>query len=134
MIELTERRGECDGPVRGGREERNRRRGSIPVAGRGGRALGRTGCHAKCTECELYNRGLRFGTLSLSARAQTMDRYTAHVVQQWLDRQVYENLQGLSRSCLSALREGYRWQASVLGSSVLWAVANYSVSIMRITG
>ena len=38
MIELTERRGECDGPVRGGREERNRRWGRIPVAGRGGRA------------------------------------------------------------------------------------------------
>ena len=62
----------------------------------------KTGCHVKCTECELYKRDLRSGTLSLSARAQTMDRYTAHIVQRWLDRQVYENLQDLSRSCLSA--------------------------------
>ena len=79
----------------------------------------KTGCHAKCTECELYKRDLRSGTLSLRARAQTMDRYTAHIVQQWLDRQVYENMQDLSRSCLSALRQGYMWQASVLASSVL---------------
>ena len=83
----------------------------------------RTGCHAKCTERELCKRDLRSATLSLRARVQSMDCYTAHNVQQWLDRQVYENLQDLSRSCLSALRAGYRWQASVLGSSVLWAVA-----------
>ena len=79
----------------------------------------KTGCHAKCTECELYKRDLRSGALSLSARAQTMDRYTAHIVQQWLDRQVYENMQDLSRSCFSALRQGYMWQASALASSVL---------------
>ena len=79
----------------------------------------KTGCHAKCTECEGYKRDLRSGILALSARAQTMDRYTAHIVQQWLDRQVYENMQDLSRSCFSALREGYMWQASALASSVL---------------
>ena len=58
----------------------------------------------------------------LSARAQPMDRYTAHIVQQWLDRQVYENRQDLSRSCLSALREGYMWQATTLASSVLTVI------------
>ena len=79
----------------------------------------KTGSHAKCTECELYKRDLCSGTLSLSARAQTLDRYTAHIVQQWLDRQVYENMQELSRSCFSALTQGYMWQASALASSVL---------------
>ena len=79
----------------------------------------KTGCHAKCTECELYKRGLCSGTLPVSARAQTMDRYTAHIVQQWLDRQVYENMQDLSRSCFSALRQGSMWQASAIASSVL---------------
>ena len=82
----------------------------------------KTGCHAKCTECELYKRDMCSGTLSLSARAQTMDRYTAHIVQQWLDRQVYENLQDLSRSCLSAPREGNGWQAPVLISSILTVI------------
>ena len=65
----------------------------------------KTGSHTKCTDSELWKKDLRSGTLSLSARAQTMDRYTTHIVQQWLDRQVYENMQDLSRSCLSALRQ-----------------------------
>ena len=56
----------------------------------------RTGCHAKCSECELYKKALRAGTLSLQARARVMERYTTHIVEQWLDRQVYENMQDLS--------------------------------------
>ena len=41
----------------------------------------KTCCHAECTKCELYKRDLRSGTLSLRARAQTMGRYIAHLVQ-----------------------------------------------------
>ena len=84
----------------------------------------KTGCHAKCTECELYKKDLRTGSLSLQARAQVMERYTTHVVEQWLDRQVYENMQDLARSCLSAWRDGYRWQASALSSSALTVIAD----------
>eukprot|EP00974_Lingulodinium_polyedra_P020518 1985716-Lingulodinium_polyedra.AAC.1 len=84
----------------------------------------RTGCHANCNERELYKKDLRTGTLSLQARAQTMERYTVHIVEQWLGRQVYENMQDLARTCLSTLREGYRWQASALSSSVLTAIAD----------
>ena len=57
------------------------------MKGAGLSRIRRTGCHAKCTECELYKKDLRTGTLSMQARAQTMERYTAHIVEQWLDRQ-----------------------------------------------
>eukprot|EP00974_Lingulodinium_polyedra_P084818 8210160-Lingulodinium_polyedra.AAC.1 len=53
-----------------------------------------------------------------------MERYTVHIVDQWLDRQVDENMQDLTWTCLSALRGGYRWPASALSSSALTVVAD----------
>ncbi len=82
----------------------------------------KVGSHAKCTVCEGYKKELRQGRLTLRRREQILELYTKHLIDQWLDRQVYENMQDLSRTCLQHLRDGHRWAAGVLSTSVLTVI------------
>ena len=52
-------------------------------------------------------------------REQEMEKYSKHLVEQWLDRQVYDHFQEMSMSCAHALHEGHRWASTMLSASVL---------------
>ena len=53
-----------------------------------------------------------------------MNKYTSHVVEQWLDRQVYDNVQDMSRSMFQCIREGRMLAASNLSTSVVAVIAD----------
>lgn len=68
----------------------------------------RAGQHATCSICEGYKKQLRDSRLGPTARQQVLDSYTKHLVDQWLDRQVYDHLQEMSLSTMQGLSVGLR--------------------------
>ena len=84
----------------------------------------RVGSHAVCTECQCYKKELRSKFLPTARREHVMNKYTSHVVEQWLDRQVYDNVQDMSRSMFQCIREGRMLAASNLSTSVVAVIAD----------
>ena len=82
------------------------------------------GHHAKCSMCEGYKKDLRQGSLSIQARERILELYTTHIVAQWQDRQIYENMQDLSRTCMLRLQEGNLWLALTISTSVLTVIVD----------
>ena len=72
----------------------------------------------------LQNKYLRAKFLPAAKRDHVLTHYTKHIVEQWLDRQVYDNVQDLSNSMFAQLREGNMWTVSVLSSSVVAVIAD----------
>ena len=79
----------------------------------------RRGQHAKCTKCEAHKKKLRQANLWPAEREREMEEYATHLVEQWLDRQVYDHFQEMSMSCTRALQEAHRWASTMLSTSVL---------------
>ena len=77
------------------------------------------GQHAVCCICTAFKKELRQGRMTPTARAQTLERYSKHLVSQWMDRQVYDHMQDMSMTCSHALSEGQRWASTMLSRSVL---------------
>lgn len=64
------------------------------------------GEHAVCDECAMFKKTLR--ALSYPAERQTvMEKYSRHLMDQWLDRQVDANNTILSLQCRKALQSGF---------------------------
>ena len=79
----------------------------------------RRGRHATCTTCEQHKKKLRQAKLWPAEREQEMEKYSTHLVEQWLDRQVYDHFQEMSMGCSHALQEGHRWASTMLSTSML---------------
>ena len=59
--------------------------------------------HAKCSKCEMHKKKLRQANVWPAERELEMEEYSTHLVEQWLDRQVYDHFQEMSMSCTRAL-------------------------------
>ena len=79
----------------------------------------RRGQHAKCSKCEMHKKKLRQANLWPAEREREMEEYSTHLVEQWLDRQVYDHFQEMSMSCTRALQEGHLWASTMLSTSAL---------------
>ena len=82
------------------------------------------GSHAVCTMCQGFKSELRRATISIAQREQTMELYAQHLVDQWSDRQVYDHMQDLSRTCMHMVRNGNNFGATLLSSSVLTVIVD----------
>ena len=66
----------------------------------------KAGTHAVCDTCASLKRAIRVTSKSPKARQHSMEAYTKHILDQWLDRQVYWNAMELSLQCREMLRAG----------------------------
>jgi hypothetical protein len=53
-----------------------------------------------------------------------MELYAQHLVDQWSDRQVYDHMQDLSRTCMRMVRNGNNFGATLLSSPVLTVIVD----------
>lgn len=65
----------------------------------------KAGAHATCDQCLALKKAIRSATFP-QARQHAVERYTEHILLQWLDRQVYWHAQTLSSSLRAALVSG----------------------------
>ena len=66
------------------------------------------GDHAVCSTCAEFKTALRQARFPAD-RTAILELYTAHVMGQWLDRQIYENATALSLECRKFLDGGQRF-------------------------
>jgi hypothetical protein len=64
-----------------------------------------SGKHAVCTTCKEFKQQLGRARFPQN-RQRILEQYTAHVVNQWLDRQVYGNAMSVSLECRRLLNSG----------------------------
>ena len=76
----------------------------------------KAGTHAVCDTCASLKRAIRVTSKSPKARQHSMEAYTKHILDQWLDRQVYWNAMELSLQCREMLRAGHT--LSVMARSI----------------
>ena len=65
------------------------------------------GAHAVCSTCVEFKGLLRLARYPAD-RATVLEKYSAHILGQWLDRQVYENATALSVECRRLLEHGHK--------------------------
>jgi hypothetical protein len=82
----------------------------------------KSGSHAVCSTCKAYKKQLGKARFPQD-RQRILELYTAHVVNQWLDRQVYGNAMSVSLECRRLLASGeLMLNLAVSTSSVCMAV------------
>jgi hypothetical protein len=65
----------------------------------------KTGMHAVCSECTDFKKLLSKARFPQD-RQRVLEQYTAHIVSQWLDRQVYGNAMSVSMECRRLIASG----------------------------
>lgn len=65
------------------------------------------GNHAVCSKCATFKKQLSKARFPQDRRS-ILEEYTAHIVNQWLDRQVYGNATSVSLECRRMLQSGQR--------------------------
>jgi hypothetical protein len=82
----------------------------------------KTGNHAVCSTCVDYKKQLSKARFPKD-RQIILERYTAHIIDQWLDRQVYGNAVSISMACRRMLDSGQRMvELSMSTSQICMAV------------
>jgi hypothetical protein len=76
----------------------------------------KTGNHAVCSTCVDYKAQLSKARYPRD-RQNILERYTAHVINQWLDRQVYGNAVSVSMACRRLLESGQLMEELAMSAS-----------------
>jgi hypothetical protein len=76
----------------------------------------KAGTHALCDKCLALKQAIR-GALCPNARKEAMERYTEHILRQWLDRQIYWHAQSLSCQLRTALTMGQKMESLARNAS-----------------
>ena len=77
-----------------------------------------TGDHAVCSMCVEFKGALRLAKYPAD-RTIILEKYTAHILGQWMDRQVFDNAVALSVQCRKLLEEGHSFSSMAVSTSQL---------------
>jgi hypothetical protein len=81
------------------------------------------GAHAVCDTCVALKQQIR-ATRFPKARQHVLEEYSKHILNQWLDRQVYWHSQELSLSCRDFLRSGQTFETLTRSVSQVCIIAD----------
>ena len=76
----------------------------------------KAGNHAVCSACTDFKKRLRNAKFPRD-RQIILEQYTAHIISQWLDRQVYGNAVSVSMSCRGLLERGHLMKDMAMSAS-----------------